>query len=101
MRMLKCGFLISDGYIFPSFVNHKYPNRRKMTIEKIKSLECAHCFKTNIDRACRACTGCMKAVYCSKKCQKIDWKMKHRKECNRIWNARDFPIYHLLKSLIF
>ena len=33
------------------------------------------------NRVKHTCKGCKVAMYCCKKCQKIDWKLKHRNEC--------------------
>lgn len=101
MRILQCCYIFSKGYMSPSFVNHKYRKQRRVTMKKIKSLECAHCRKKNVERKCKPCSGCMKAVYCSKQCQKIHWKMSHKAQCNRMWIAEDFPMYPLLKKWIF
>ena len=32
-------------------------------------------------KAKHTCKGCKVKMYCSKKCQKYDWKFKHRNEC--------------------
>ena len=33
------------------------------------------------DRILLKCKRCLKAFYCNRKCQKIDWKQRHKKEC--------------------
>ena len=31
------------------------------------------------------CAGCLKAVYCCRKHQKTDWRLRHSKQCSRIY----------------
>jgi hypothetical protein len=38
------------------------------------------CSKCQLKKPCKFCLGCMVAQYCSKDCQKADWK-HHKKEC--------------------
>ena len=46
--------------------------------------ECAHCHKKH--KLLRVCRKCKEFFFCSKKCQKIDWKQneKHRKLCRKL-----------------
>ena len=46
--------------------------------EPFKSSHCAYCFKETLVKRCSKCTG---ISYCSRKCQKLDWKV-HQIECN-------------------
>lgn len=36
------------------------------------------------------CAGCKKLLYCNDKCQKLDWRERHRSECT---SAKDDPSY--------
>eukprot|EP01084_Bolivina_argentea_P054544 100012_1 len=41
-----------------------------------------HCgMKRSIEQRFKVCKGCHIARYCSKHCQKIDWKLSHNKNC--------------------
>jgi len=58
------------------------PEKRKRetsnSSEKMQKLACQLCGeKKNLF----TCAGCNQALYCSSKCQLIDWKAKHAKEC--------------------
>lgn len=39
--------------------------------------------ETYLDKALSACAACKAAFYCSKDCQKIDWRQVHRKQCKK------------------
>ncbi len=40
------------------------------------------CKKDNIDGTFLKCAGCRRALYCSRECQKVDWKEGgHRGDC--------------------
>eukprot|EP01084_Bolivina_argentea_P257882 434558_1 len=65
------------------------------TLKEWESLDCYKCckmFKTNKCKVCGVkknesklykCSNCRSVKYCSKKCQKIDWKAKHYLNCKR------------------
>ncbi len=42
---------------------------------------CSNCKRPKLDT--KRCTGCKKVWYCSKECQKKDWKL-HKNKCKRI-----------------
>ncbi len=49
---------------------------------KIKSKKkCAVCSSHILFSKCKICKGCKNIRYCSRKCQKIDWKKTHRLKC--------------------
>ena len=85
---------IQSGYSYISFVNkyrriicgHQdvapilYYHRHKV---------CAHfnCSKIKTKKnkiKMKICKGCLLVYYCSKKCQKRDWKLRHREQCERL-----------------
>lgn len=43
-------------------------------------ITCSYCLRTDLD--VRACTGCRGTYYCSTPCQKSDWSLVHKAECN-------------------
>ncbi len=43
--------------------------------------ECAHCKKSGLKF--KHCSACKSVYYCSRECQKSDWK-RHKKECKKI-----------------
>jgi len=42
---------------------------------------CMYCQKVGMDLL--RCSACEIAVYCNAKCQKLDWKQRHKKWCNK------------------
>ena len=48
--------------------------------------------KNKTSKVLKACSGCMKVGYCSKKCQKIDWNKRHRFKCDRSWNRDNLSV---------
>ena len=62
---------------------------------------CNYCKRRSIrkngDGKQKACTGCMKVTYCSRRCQKLDWTTQHRFKCDRSWDS----LYGALKMTIF
>ena len=75
-----------------NIVNKKYQKNNKKTNININyklkyenvilNKYCNYCYKNELKlKRCKYC----KAVYCSKQCQKSDWKInKHYKTCNRV-----------------
>ena len=65
----------------------------KVLVKKLKKQH--HCSYSNCDKilpekACerRVCKGCKSANYCNKLCQKLDWRVKHRRECMAIYSKK-------------
>eukprot|EP01084_Bolivina_argentea_P193230 331545_1 len=68
-------------------ITDNYLNVIKECRNKMKEELCVNCKKK-----CgylKSCKGCMEAFYCSKRCQKINWKYKHRNVCNKLWLRLD------------
>ena len=76
------------------YKNVKYKLRKKIyhdiTGKKIQNKKdiakfrfCAYCKKINFNGTFAKCSRCCIVVYCTKKCQKKDWKHKHRNECSK------------------
>eukprot|EP01084_Bolivina_argentea_P223102 377530_1 len=63
----------SKTYILPSFAQRDYGKRKRLFIKKLNRMKCEYCGKKNWNQL-RSCTGCMKVMYCNRKCQKKHWK---------------------------
>lgn len=42
------------------------------------------------ERWVNRCTGCRRLLYCDEECQRVDWRMRHMRECHE---AKDDPDY--------
>ena len=51
-----------------------------LKLNKQHRCDCISCNKIIAIQA-RVCKGCRSAYYCSKKCQKIDWRVRHKNIC--------------------
>lgn len=65
--------------------NFEYPNEPKKESE---ARECNYCHKKESEKdgkeiKLKRCSRCKKVYYCSKECQKEDWKT-HKKECDKV-----------------
>ena len=56
--------------------NKVYIGWRNVSLEK----ECYYCGKKC--KKLRKCNRCKNVVYCSRTCQKLDWKLSHKDNCN-------------------
>ena len=72
-------------HAFPSFVSESYWKKRKRIKQKLNKLRCSYC---GCSANLLSCTGCMSTFYCSKLCQKMDWKMTHSDNCDKHWSGR-------------
>eukprot|EP01084_Bolivina_argentea_P154643 269536_1 len=48
---------------------------------------CGYCKRTysDMNRKNKCCKGCGLVFYCSKQCNKLNWKNKHKYECDKKW----------------
>lgn len=49
---------------------------------------CSNCWHQKLAKQLQACTQCNYARYCSKDCQKQDWRNKHKFRCKAIKNSK-------------
>merc|ERR1712228_104755 len=94
LRSLNVAYKLCTMYeltICPSFVNKIYSKKRKNIKKKLKKMACSYCGRKG---KLMCCTGCMKSVYCTKLCQKRDWRAGHRKKCVKKW----FEFYSIMKD---
>eukprot|EP01084_Bolivina_argentea_P316078 547804_1 len=80
LRCLKRAYKLccveKDISILPSFVQTSYPKKQRSFMNKLNKIKCGYCaIKNGIEL--RSCTGCMKVMYCNKRCQKMHWKSRH------------------------
>eukprot|EP01084_Bolivina_argentea_P037858 70002_1 len=84
-KVLKYAYKLSNKYILPSFVTRGYWIWTQKFKRCIAMMTCGNgkC-KDNLESIgiLQACCGCMRVAYCSRKCQKIDWKIKHKYQCD-------------------
>ena len=104
IRILKSARKLCGKYMLPSFVNKEYRQKKKEIKQKLEIMNCFGCKQKG--KALKCCTGCMKAYYCSKKCQKRHWRKSHRKKCKYIWTRqptknRGCDLYYMLEDCIF
>eukprot|EP01084_Bolivina_argentea_P076544 138735_1 len=85
--------------LLPTFVRYEYESQKKILKTRLNSFMCEYKFCGKIYKKVRlrACSGCIKVMYCCKSHQKKDWKLRHSKQCNRKWKEN----YKTIKSGIF
>eukprot|EP01084_Bolivina_argentea_P231415 390277_1 len=96
-RLLKCAYLIcvnTGEYITPSFIKNYYRKKKKLFVTELNRMSCMQCGAK--EGKLKSCTGCMKNMYCDRKCQKKHWNHIHRYQCNKLWIVH----YNLLKSTV-
>lgn len=49
---------------------------------------CSYCLRTDAEDV-KACAACQGARYCSKRCQKADWALMHKRECKIFKRVKD------------
>eukprot|EP01084_Bolivina_argentea_P295413 508592_1 len=94
-RLIHISFYLSNGY----FINDKLKivyKQKDIMRKKISEMKCSFC-KQKPPNKCKVCIGCMKKMYCNKKCQKKHWNKRHRLKCNKTW----CNLYFALKTTFF
>eukprot|EP01083_Nonionella_stella_P152074 486983_1 len=100
LTLLRCSFRLGGGYVKDDTMDD---DRHLEIMDNLNELwwdsPCSNCKTISVNRGVKhkVCIGCMKVVYCNRKCQKIDWNNKHRFLCDQSWES----IYGALKATIF
>lgn len=74
---------------YNAMIKREHTTKRRMWMEwnSMKTKRCCYAKCLRIDQRIKYCSGCRKISYCSRKCQKLDWKM-HRGLCDAIYRQR-------------
>eukprot|EP01084_Bolivina_argentea_P150060 262048_1 len=92
LKILKYTYQLNQNKKLNWFQGTMYMCERKRFKNKIMKMKCSNC--QMIGFKVKTCAGCLKVAYCSKKCQKISWKKKHKYECQKLWNY----VYSMFKE---
>lgn len=60
-----------------------HPAKEKGVVYQLgpcRNLSCS----SNSDVSCRKCSRCKEAIYCSEQCQRVHWKLVHKKLCKAV-----------------
>ena len=57
-----------------------------------------NCINENKYDRLKICKGCMMIYYCSKHCQKVDWKNIHKKQCEKLFDKMNGYNWNLVCS---
>ena len=81
LRRVKTPSSTPEALYFPDF--KPLPSDEVHQVHKNYTVSCEACSgPVPLDRGKKYCKGCMVVVYCSKACQKADWK-RHKKVCGK------------------
>lgn len=90
-QILQNAYKLANGYILQkSFIETDYKKKKQKYIKQLSKFKCSNtgCNRRHLRKSpLRACYGCMRVAYCSKKCQKIHWNAVHNEECNKQWET--------------
>lgn len=96
LRRVKTPSSTPEALYFPDF--KPLPSDEVTQVHKIYTVSCEACSgPVPLNRGKKYCKGCMVVVYCSKACQKADWK-RHKKVCGKgskkdIFHGKDKETY--------
>ena len=77
--------LFVEGYLNTVYDNSDNKMRQTYTAHKVCAYLNCNKLKTKKNKIkMKICKGCMLVYYCSRNCQKRDWKSKHRKQCQTL-----------------
>eukprot|EP01084_Bolivina_argentea_P320538 556178_1 len=100
LKLLICVYKLCKGRMLYNFTNNEYFRKRKNFKKQCKKMVCHNCrvgpLNANMNTI-KCCSGCMQATYCSRHCQKIDWRNRHHRDCDHGWEK----MYRSLKRYIF
>ena len=99
-------FLHADEHTLCSYFRNRIPcsclDEKYKEVKSVVKLDMcwnAKCKKPNrfaIDRETMlTCSRCRQAVYCSSKCQEIDWRVKHKKDCTLHRDTAGVCVFYL------
>lgn len=92
-------FLKAKGieYKMNFIMNHQeYKQNIAKCKQEIKNKICNYCGRGQEAKKLNSCKGCALTMYCSTKCQKMDWKNNnHREFCSKYWIKK----YYLVKQI--
>ncbi|KAJ7106839.1 hypothetical protein C8R43DRAFT_206594 [Mycena crocata] len=65
-----------------------FDSSRPTVYKACDNMTCSEiCVKSKLQR----CSNCLDLYYCSKQCQKVDWRAGHREDCAKFWALRRLP----------
>lgn len=67
-----------------NYADYIHPSYFKALQEPTSEIICASCKKPEGAIKYQFCSACKKVFYCSKECQKNDWKVGHKTECAKL-----------------
>lgn len=65
---------------------------------KSDSMVCCFCYESS--KRLKRCVGCLQVSYCSKECQKEDWRRRHRVKCKAMKPLEKNMTYQTTKSKV-
>merc|ERR1712096_150713 len=82
--------------------NDAFKNCGSEKTERRPIEKCANVLCSNIETFIGeflVCSNCKIAHYCSRKCQKVDWKRRHKKACKKTKNGRFLVFVNTLQNI--